>query len=301
MATVAGKLRGFAESAVQRVERQDWLEPITERIQQAIIAAYEAGGVTGRRLRDALHGTWLGHPLHPVLTDIPIGAWMVAATLDLLSRDGTRRYDRAADAAIGIGLVGAVGAGVTGMTDWQHTVAQDRRVGFVHGMLNVSATALYTISLALRRRGARATGRTFADLGFAVALGAAYLGGHLVYRKRIGIDHAPRPEWDDFLAALPERELTESIPRRVDVRGVAVVLVRRAGRVYALAETCAHLGGPLSEGQVDDAGIRCPWHGSRFALEDGRILEGPSTYTQPCFEVRIRGGQIEVRSPSAAL
>jgi nitrite reductase/ring-hydroxylating ferredoxin subunit/uncharacterized membrane protein len=292
---VTGKLRRFGEAAVAQAEHQDWLEPIAERLQKAVISVYEAGGVAGRRIRDALHGTWLGHPLHPVLTDIPLGAWTVAASLDRLSRRDAGRYSQGADMAIAVGLVGAVGAAVTGMTDWQHTSAEDRRVGLLHGLLNLSAASVYTLSLALRRRGARAAGRTIADLGFTVALAAAYLGGHLVYRKRLGVDHAPRVEWDDFVATVPERELTESTPRRVDVRGVAVVLVRHAGRVYALAEKCAHLGGPLSQGRIDDTGIRCPWHGSRFALDDGRILEGPSTFTQPCFEVRVRDGQIEVR------
>jgi nitrite reductase/ring-hydroxylating ferredoxin subunit len=135
-------------------------------------------------------------------------------------------------------------------------------------------------------------------VGFTVALAAAYFGGHLVYRKRIGVDHAPRVDWDDFVAVLPERDLLESAPRRVEARGVAVVLVRQGERVHALADACAHLGGPLSEGQIDDISIRCPWHGSRFGLENGQVLEGPSTYAQPCFDVRVRGGQIEVRGRS---
>jgi len=292
MATPEAKIRELGESAVERVERQDWLESLAEPLQRAVSAVYEAGGNTGRRIRDVTHGTWLGHPLHPVLTDIPLGAWTVAAVLDVSS---SRHQERAADTAIGLGLVGAIGAAITGLTDWQHTSAGDRRVGLVHGLLNVSATALYAVSFGLRMRGARGAGRTMAGLGLTVALGAAYLGGHLVYRRRIGVDHAPRPEWGDFTAVLPEAELVEAKPRRVDARGTPVVLVRRADRIYALADTCAHLGGPLCEGQVDDAAIRCPWHGSRFALEDGRILEGPSTFTQPCFDVRVRSGQIEVR------
>src|SRR5207245_7887128 len=105
--------------------------------------AYDAGGVVGRRIRDVLHGTWLGHPLHPVLTDIPLGAWSVAATLDLLGSNGTRARQRAADAAIGIGLAGAAGAAVTGITDWQHTTADDRRVGLVHGLVNTLAASFY--------------------------------------------------------------------------------------------------------------------------------------------------------------
>jgi nitrite reductase/ring-hydroxylating ferredoxin subunit len=204
--------------------------------------------------------------------------------------------DRAADAAIGIGLAGAAGAAVTGLTDWQHTSSDQRRLGLVHGLLNISAATLYATSLALRLRGARTAGRTIGALGFTVALGAAYLGGNLVYRKRVGVDHAPRVGWDDFVTAVPEAELRESVPQRVDVRGIPVVLIRRGDRIHALADSCAHLGGPLSDGQLDDMAIRCPWHGSRFALDNGAVLEGPSTYPQPCFDVRVRDGQIEVRA-----
>jgi nitrite reductase/ring-hydroxylating ferredoxin subunit/uncharacterized membrane protein len=293
MAMPEMSLRQVGEAALEKVERRDGLDPLAERLQEAVARLFEAGGSTGRRIRDFLHGTWLGHPLHPVLTDIPLGAWTVAAVLDLAG--GTRREQRAADSAVAIGLAGAAGAAVTGMTDWQHTAGEARRSGLVHGLLNASATVLYAVSLGLRMRGARDTGRATAGAGFAVALAAAYIGGHLVYKRRVGVDHAPRVEWDDFVAALPEAELLEGACRRVDVRGVAVVLVRRAGQIYALADTCAHLGGPLSEGQVDDASIRCPWHGSRFALTDGQVLEGPSTFTQPSFEARVRDGRIEIR------
>ena len=291
-------LRDLGETAVERIENQQLIDPLADRLQRAIVAVYEAGGATGRRLRDFLHGTWLGHPLHPVLTDVPLGAWTVAATLDLSGRNG--EHDRAADTAIGVGLVGALGAAVTGLTDWQHTGGEERRVGLLHGLLNVSATSLYAISLGLRLRGARSAGRATAGAGFAVALTAAYLGGYLVFRKRLGVDHAPRVEWDDFVAVLPESDVSGATPRRVDVRGVSIVLVRRGERIYALADRCAHLGGPLSEGSVDDVAIQCPWHASRFALDDGRVLEGPSTFPQPCFDVRVRGGQIEVRPRSAA-
>jgi nitrite reductase/ring-hydroxylating ferredoxin subunit/uncharacterized membrane protein len=295
MATPQRKWQRLGEAAVENLERQDWLEPLAENVQRTVVAAFQAAGETGRRVRDFLHGTWLGHPLHPVLTDIPLGAWTVAAVLDLKGGNNGHK-DRAADAAIGIGLAGAAGAAVTGLTDWQHTSAEERRLGLVHGLLNISAATLYATSLALRLRGARTAGRAISTLGFTVALGAAYLGGNLVYRKRIGVDHAPRVGWEDFVTALSEAELRESAPQRVDVRGIPVVLIRRGGRIHALADSCAHLGGPLADGQLDDVAIRCPWHGSRFALDDGAVLEGPSTFPQPCFDVRVRAGQIEIRA-----
>ncbi len=296
MAMPQNQRRQIGEPAIRAVERQDWLDVIGDRLQRAVGAVFRAGGGTGRRVRDVLHGTWLGHPLHPVLTDVPIGAWTTALVLDAA---GGHRKDmaRAADAAIGLGIAGAVGAAVTGLTDWQHTAGGDRRVGLGHGLLNAAALALYATAFLLRRRGARDAGRGLAGLGFLVSMSAAYVGGSLVYARRMGVDHAPRPErWSDFVAVLPEAELAECAPRRIDARGIPVVLIRRGGRVYALGDSCAHLGGPLSEGRLEGNAIRCPWHGSLFALEDGRVLEGPSTYPQTCFEARVRAGQIEVRA-----
>jgi nitrite reductase/ring-hydroxylating ferredoxin subunit/uncharacterized membrane protein len=287
-------LRQVGEAAVEAIERQDWLDAVGDRLQSAVAAAFQIGGDAGRRVRDFLHGTWLGHPLHPALTDIPLGAWATALALDAVG-DKDRGMARAADAAIGIGIVGAVGAAVTGLTDWQHTTGGDRRLGLGHAMLNTTALALYVTSFALRRSGARGLGRGVSVLGFLLAGGAAYFGGTLVYKKRIGVDHARRPEWTDFVPVLAEGELQQATARKVEARGVPIVLVRRGDRIHALAEACAHLGGPLAEGRVEGDAIRCPWHGSLFALEDGRVLEGPSTFPQTCFEVRVRGGQIEVR------
>ena len=125
---------------------------------------------------------------------------------------------------------------------------------------------------------------------------AAYLGGHLVFKEKIGVDHtADYSPPEDFVPVLAEAELRESELLRVAANGMPVLLVRRGQRIYAIAETCAHLGGPLSEGKLEDTAVRCPWHGSRFSLEDGRVLEGPSVHAQPVLDVRVRDGQIEVR------
>jgi nitrite reductase/ring-hydroxylating ferredoxin subunit/uncharacterized membrane protein len=290
-------VRQISEAAREVVERQEWLDAVGDRLQKAVGAAFHAGGDAGRRVRDFLHGTWFGHPLHPALTDIPLGAWTTALVLDAVDVRNRGGLARAADTAIGLGIAGAAGAAATGLTDWQHTAGGDRRVGMGHALLNTAALALYVTALALRRRGARGPGRGLAALGFLVATGAAYLGGSLVYRRRIGVEHAPRPEpWDEFVPVLADSDLPEGAPRAVDARGVPVVVVRRHGQVYALAESCAHLGGPLSEGRLEGDALRCPWHGSLFALEDGRVREGPSTYPQTCFEVRRRDGRIEVRA-----
>lgn len=283
---------------VEVIKKQNWLEPIADRLQPTVAAALGVDGPIGPRVANILHGTWLGHPLHVVLTDVPIGSWTAAAVLDALEeKTGSRAMGQGADAAIALGLVGAAAAGITGLADWS-TIGggQPRRIGLAHGLLNATATACYVTSLCLRRTHSRRAGRRFALLGLIVSSVAAYLGGHLVFKEKIGVDHtADYSPPEDFVSVLAEVELLENQLRRVDANGMPVLLVRSGQRIYAIAETCAHLGGPLSEGKLEDPTVRCPWHGSRFSLEDGRVLEGPSVHAQPVLEVRVRDGQIEVR------
>jgi len=283
---------------VEVIKKQEWLEPIAERLQPTIAAALGVDGPVGPKIANILHGTWLGHPLHVVLTDVPLGSWTVAAVLDSLEEiTESKAIGRGADAAIAVGLVGAAGAAITGLADWSKIGGgQPRRIGLAHALLNATATACYVTSLCLRSTHSRRAGRRFALLGLIVSSVSAYLGGHLVFKEKIGIDHtADYSPPEDFVAVLAEAELLENQLRRVNANGMPVLLVRRGDHIYAIAETCAHLGGPLSEGKLEDATVRCPWHGSRFSLEDGRVLEGPSVHAQPVLEVRVRDGQIEVR------
>ncbi|HXH84139.1 MAG TPA: Rieske 2Fe-2S domain-containing protein [Candidatus Tectomicrobia bacterium] len=293
----------LAERASRAIERQDWLAPTEEALQRGIAAAFRAGGAVGQRIKDVLHGTWLGHPLHPVLTDVPIGAWSTAVVIDLLDRAprarwGVRRgLQQRADDAIAVGIAGAAGAALAGMTDWQHTSGPARRTGLVHAALNTLALTLYVSSLAQRRRGRRAAGRRLAYAGYGILLASAYLGGRLVYHHRVGVDRADRDARPlAFARAVRDVDLAEGQPRRVEVDGIRVLLVRRGGQVYALGEVCGHMAGPLADGELVDDSIVCPWHGSRFALEDGRVLNGPATMPQPCFETRLRDGWIEIRA-----
>jgi nitrite reductase/ring-hydroxylating ferredoxin subunit/uncharacterized membrane protein len=284
---------------VEALGEQEWLDQVGNAVQPLIDWALMTTG--GQPLKDFLHGVWLGHPLHPVLTDIPLGAWTVAVVLDALDEiNGRDGFRRSADAAVTIGLAGAVGAAVTGMTDWEQLDGQPRRVGLLHGLLNTTAALLYARSLQLRKRRQRRAGRGFALLGYTVSLAAAYLGGKLVYEERIGVnralEHLPtNPATAEFIPVLPKAELPENVLRRVEVNGAPILLVRRGARVFALAETCSHLSGPLAEGQLEGESVVCPWHGSRFALTDGRVLNGPATHPQPCFVARVRNGQIEIR------
>jgi len=279
------------------IAEQQWMDPVADRIGDAVGRLFALGGDAGRRVKDALNGVWLGHPLHPVITDVPIGAWSAAAVFDAL--DAERPNDALRSAAglcVTVGLVSAVGAAVTGLTDWSDTGGSSRRIGLTHGLLNLTATGLYAASLVARRQ-SRTSGRGCAFAGYAIAAFSAYLGGELVYNRQIGVDHAADTEAPEaFTAVLPDRDLREDVPHRAVVGDTPIVLVRHRGHVYALAERCAHQGGPLSEGSLEDGTIVCPWHGSRFALDNGEVIHGPSTYAQPCFEARIRNGQVEGRA-----
>jgi len=283
--------------AIKALDRQDWLEPAAERTQAAVTATFEGAGEAGRVIKNFLHGTWLGHPLHPVLTDIPLGAWSTALVLDAMEEvTGRKEFGVGADAAVAIGLVGAAASAITGIADWQSTEGRARKVGLAHAILNTAGSLLYGTSLAMRKNGSRGAARGFSTLGFAAVAAAAYLGGHLVFGAKIGVDHtAGQTLPDRYKPVMPSDALAEGEMRRVDVDGTPVLLARRDDQVYAIADTCSHLGGPLSEGEFKDCTVTCPWHGSKFSVEDGRVIDGPATHPQPKLDVRIREGQIEVR------
>jgi uncharacterized membrane protein len=211
---------------IELIEKQDWLEPIAEQLQPTIAAALDDNGSIGPTYANILHGTWLGHPLHAVLTDLPIGSWTAAAVFDLLEQtSGSAAMGRKADAAIAFGLIGATAAAVTGLADWSK-VGPDRprRIGLAHGILNLAATACYVTSLCLRRIHSRRAGRRFAMAGFMISNLSAYLGGHLVYNERIGVDHtAGFSPPKDFFPVLTESELSDNELRRVDADGMPVL------------------------------------------------------------------------------
>jgi nitrite reductase/ring-hydroxylating ferredoxin subunit/uncharacterized membrane protein len=276
------------------VTDQPALDRIAEPLSKAIRHVYESAGPVGNEAKNALHGVWLGHPLHPVFTDVPVGAWTTALALDCVE-DGDPAVRRAATFALGVGLLGALGAAITGLTDWSETDGQSRRTGLVHGLLNIAATSLMATAYLQRRTDSNASGRACAWTGYGIAMASAYLGGDLVYGQRIGVTHADQLAPDDFTAVGDSAALAENTMLKVRAGDADVLLVRQHGRVCALAHSCAHLGGPLSEGTLKDGSVVCPWHGSEFALEDGHVLNGPSTHDQPCYEVRERGGKIEIR------
>jgi len=175
--------------STELIARQTWIDRPAEAIQRGTRTAFEKTvGVEGREF---LHGTWLGHPLHTAVTDVPIGAWTTAVCLDALeSATGREELGPGADAAVGIGLIGAVAAAVTGLTDYQNpdVTGDARRVGLVHGLLNVATTSCFAVSYVARKRGSRETGKWWGLAGFAIGMVAAKLGGDLAYTYGIGVD-----------------------------------------------------------------------------------------------------------------
>jgi nitrite reductase/ring-hydroxylating ferredoxin subunit/uncharacterized membrane protein len=277
-------------------------KPFDKKLQKALDKAlYANGNPAAQKARNFLNGTWLGEPLHAALTDIPIGAWTVAMVFDALGMiDGRYEFALAADTSVAIGLAGAAGAAITGVTDWSDVDPPARRLGLIHGLLNVSATALFATSLIMRKKKARNQGRGFSALGYALMTFSAHLGGKMVYEHRVGVDRTAGETFpENFTAVLPESNLPDNKPTRAMYQGVPILLVRRGERLFAMAETCSHFSGPLSEGKLDGDSIECPYHASRFALDDGRVLNGPAVHPQPCLEVRARNGQIEVRKPKS--
>jgi nitrite reductase/ring-hydroxylating ferredoxin subunit/uncharacterized membrane protein len=267
------------------------------RLEHALTFLFAAMGRHRDRVGNALHGTWLGHPLHPALTSVPTGALTTTVAMDAASLLPGRspQYRDASRFALGVGIVGSVGAAATGVTDWQHTHDQSRRIGLVHGVLNAVATALYAASWFDRRRGRHRRGMASSALGYGLTLGSGYLGGALVFGEATGVDRSGRRlSSDHWTPVLPVAAL-DGQPRRVEVDGVGVVLYRNDGRVLAVGERCPHLGAPMGDGWIDRDRIVCPWHGSRFACESGEVLRGPATAALPSYPARIRDGLVEVR------
>jgi nitrite reductase/ring-hydroxylating ferredoxin subunit/uncharacterized membrane protein len=276
-----------------RIAAQAWVGPadhVLEGLSQATVKR------AGSAVRKFLHGAWMGHSLHQAVVTVPIGAFTTASALDVLGHLGeTKKYDAGADAAVALGLASASLSAASGLADWSKTHGPGRRVGVLHAICNGSATVAYLLSYIFRKKGKRTAATSTGLIGWLFLMAGGYLGGRLVGNHRFGVDHADRVGPDDFHAVFPETELPEGEPHRAEVNGIGVLVVRQHGKIYALGEKCAHLGGPLSEGKLEGNTITCPWHGSKYDLESGKVLDGPSAFAQPCWEARIRNGQVEVR------
>ncbi len=246
-------------------------------------------------LKDALSGSQLGHPLHPALTDVPIGSFTAATVLDLL---GGRRSRGSVDALLAFGIIATIPTAGAGLADWSDTFGSEQRVGLVHAMSNVAALSLFTGSLVARRSGRRGLGRALGLIGMTALATGGYLGGHLTYARGVGVNHAfDEPELTDWTAVMDAADLQSGSPTRVEADGATILLYRASDRIFAIGSRCSHAGGPLQEGKIDDSGmcVQCPWHGSVFRLEDGSVVHGPASVPQAAYDVRTHDGRIEVR------
>ncbi len=277
-----------------KLEQASRLDGIGDRLQRAV-----QGTLRGQRIRDFLHGVWLGHPLHPAMVQLPVGAWMSAAVLDLMP--GQRR---AATMLIRVGTLGALPAAVAGLNDWAALSRDQRRIGLVHAAANSVALACYAGSLVARRNGRCGTGKALAYLGLSAASGGAYLGGHLAYKQGAQVSqsisemHRMSEGWHPLgeMASIPQRQI---VTREID--DVSVILYRHGDDVTVMLERCPHQSGPLGQGEVQEIDghdcVVCPWHGSTFRLNGGEVVHGPSANDQVLLPTRVVNGRLEARLP----
>jgi nitrite reductase/ring-hydroxylating ferredoxin subunit/uncharacterized membrane protein len=281
---------------IDRIENADPLDAVSKRIGKVIRA-----GLRSQKLKDALHGVWLGHPLHPMLSDVPIGMWTAAAVLDVMPGTGP-----AAATLIATGCAASVPTAVAGWADWSDLHEQQQRVGLVHAAANGVAIGLFLASLAARASGSTLRGKAYSYAGMAVAGVGGYLGGHLAFRQAAGVNHAESVPhlfpsgWQRLgaLSDLPDGSLVQRT-----VADIALVVLRRGEHVDVLADECSHLSAPLSEGEFIAEGghgcVVCPWHASTFRLTDGAVVHGPATSPMPAFQTRVTGDEVEIMLPGA--
>jgi nitrite reductase/ring-hydroxylating ferredoxin subunit/uncharacterized membrane protein len=268
-----------------------WAKPLSDWVHRL------AAAIFGRMLpiRDLLAGTWLGHPLHGLLTDVPIGALTLVIILDVVGQPAP------ADVALIIGILAMVASALAGFADYSTTDGRARVRATVHSSLMVVSLAIYLVSLAIRASGptSRTVPIVLSIVGYLVLAAGAFVGGDVVYALGNMVDrHAWRPsgaKWQQVeVGEIPEGTLVKA-----KVGAQALVLVRSGDTITALHDQCAHAGGPLSEGTLADGCVECPWHGSRFEIATGRRRRGPTVYDQPSYEVRVAtAGGYEARRVS---
>lgn len=286
-ATYRLPLPALLDRVTSRFENAQGLDAVADPLQKLVTS------VPPGRLKDALSGTPSGHPLHPALVALPIGAFAGVAVLDAVDADPatTRRL-------LGFGLLTVVPTAAAGLSDWGDTGGRERRVGVVHAVCNVAATLL--LGASWWRRGRGGSGRALSTAALGLLGFSGWLGGHLAYARGTGVDVTVfEDEITDWTDAMADVDLQDHAPAVARVGRNDVLLVRHQGTISALADRCTHRGGPLHEGELVDGCIQCPWHGSRFLLSDGTTARGPASRPQPVYETRVLDGRVQVRSRAA--
>lgn len=288
---------------LSKIEPEEILREVPQFEEQAYAVSRSVhswvlnGGKPRRQVVDFLHGTWLGHPLHSVLTDMTIGALTFSFVLDLLSLTGrSKGIQRSADTLLNMGNALAVSTALAGLSDY--STIPDRAVtsGATHGLLNTFILAISLASARMRKKGKRGRGMLLSSVSSGLLLLSAWLGGELAYRYKVGVSKIPestgRGKW---YPTISDQDLHEMTPKRVDVEGSPILLYRYQGHVLAIGAVCGHDGGHLEEGTFEGYCVTCPLHQSVYDLRDGSVVHGPTTYAEPQYEVRVRDGKLEVR------
>ena len=243
--------------------------------------------------KDLLSGTWLGRPLHPVLTDVVIGTWTSASALDVL---GGKWAERAADQLVFIGTMAALPTIAAGLSDWAELWGTQQRVGSVHALGNTTALSLQIFSIKARRSGKRKKACLLSLASMVIAGASANLGGYLSFVKGVGVNQTAFEPWpQEWTPVIAEDDLAEDTLTLARADGVRIMLYKKGEQLYALSDRCSHRGCPLHLGQVNDLMLECSCHGSIFRLSDGEVLRGPATVPAPTYEVRCHNGKVEVR------
>jgi nitrite reductase/ring-hydroxylating ferredoxin subunit/uncharacterized membrane protein len=277
------------QQLTKRIEDMEALDRVADLVQRVISRIVPQESVR----KDLLSGTWLGRPLHPVLTDVVIGTWASAAALDVL---GGKRAEKAADQLVSIGTVAALPTIAAGLSDWAELWGAQQRVGSVHALGNTTAVSLQIFSIKARRGGKRKKACLLSLTSMVVAGASANLGGYLSFVKGVGVNQTAFEDWpQEWTPVIAEEDLAEDTLTPARANGVRIMLYKKGEQVYALSDRCSHRGCPLHLGQVNDMLLECSCHGSIFRLSDGEVLRGPATVPAPTYEVRCQNGKVEVR------
>ena len=271
-----------------------------ETLQNGIGGLFRLLGRPGRALKNVRHGTTvLHHPLHPAVTDIPMGAGMVGVVADLAAHWSTRVAPATGDIALAVGLAVAVVAALSGYTDFHETFGHERRVALTHGITMTAVFVIESVSLALRWWAGSATHPLavgLAVMGLGLAIAGAYFGGHLVFGMATMVNRNAVAEGPEEVVTVGRSsDFAEGALVRVMAGPLPVLVVRRGGRLHAVGAVCSHAGGPLDEGTLEGDAVVCPWHQSRFCLADGRAVGGPATFGQPVLDVSETDEVVTVR------
>jgi len=304
----AGRTAGGSESLSDPFGRT-WRERLFRRLEESpLVGACNAavtakvsplrrrvqGNVSGNVLLDLAHGSrWLGHAVHPMVSDVPIGLGLASVLVSVFEPgSGAERMLRVGT------LLGGLGAAATGVVDWSVAEGRDRRLGMVHGVVNLGGLCLIGLAVIFDALDQPVSARVLGGLAVGVMGASAYLGGHLVFGGGVMVDRSAwttGPRAWTTVATFDEIEDGSILAAQAGDR--EVVLYREGESVYALDGLCSHGGAKLALGKCEDGVITCPLHASQFRLKDGTIKRGPACFGQPVLRSRVVNGKVEVRDP----